>query len=171
VIDVVKALQTAEVVEVTTPTKVGVVRGWQVAEHIIREQVPMWLVAAGIEHRLPPASEPPSVGGFADLGPILGWLRSIPLDRALQLDPGTRVAGVVLAQKTQVGPLRAVETALKHACYDPADEHRLCEVQMEVELVMAHLGGLALARHKQTGTGEFDLAPWQSAKDALAERL
>lgn len=163
-IDIVKALETEAVVPVSTPTKAGVVRGWAVASHILHQRLPLWLAAAGVE-----APALPPVDGFADVPAILTMLRALPLQEAIHCDPATRMLGEQLARDTHLGPLRAVETALAHCRYDPGEEAKLCEVQVELERVFALLATLAVARH---GSVEgFDVGPWERATERLAATL
>lgn len=163
--DVVCALLRAEKVEVSRVTKVGASRGWSVAEHIVTTALPMWCVAAGVEEPAPPA-----VGSFADLPAIHSALDSIDASGAIHLAPDVREEGRLLAARTMLGPLRAVETALDHCRYDPRDVMRLCAVWVRIETLCALLGALALDRHD--GPPEtFDSEPWDRARDALATAL
>lgn len=164
--DVATALAERRLVEVKRPTQVGVARGWEAARHIIRERLPMWLVAAGLE--VPPM---PPVDGFADLDAIMAVLDSLDLSAAIHLAPDVRTEGTALALGTHIGPLRAVEQALQHARYPAPDLARLCAVQARLERVLPMLGALAVARHREMGSGEFDLGPWSKASEALAERI
>lgn len=163
-IDIVKALETEAVVPVSTPTQIGVVRGWMVARHIVRERLPLWLVAAGIE-----TPDLPPVDGFDDVPAILAMLRALPLGQAIQCDPGTRIVGERLARDTHLGSLRAVETALAHCQYEPAEEVKLCAVQVELERVFALLATLAVARHGSVDG--FDVGPWEQATERFAATL
>lgn len=166
-IDLVKVLRTGERVPVTRRTKVGEKRGWAVAAHIIRERLPMWAVAAGLD---PP--DPPAVDGFDDLPAIIAVLRALPVRDAISLPLDVQDEGLRLALATHKAVLRAVETALEHADYPRADVARLCRVENELERVLPMLAALAVQRHRDLGVeGSFDLAPWVDATDALATRL
>lgn len=167
-IDVVEALQSGKVVEVTRKSKAGETRGWLVAESIIRERVPLWLVAAGLE-----VPELPAGGGFETLPQILAFLDALPVRPAIHASIEQRALGQRLAAQTQAGPLAAVLTALGHAGYSAEDERELCQVQNALERTLPMLGTLAAARHEQLtgGLDGFDLAAWQQATALLADDL
>lgn len=167
-IDVVEALRIETVVEVTKPTGVGERRGWQVARHIITKRLSLWLVAAGLDV---PAL--PAVDGFDDVPAVLELLDALPVQGAIHCTIEQRALGQRLAGRTQIGPLSAVETALKHARYAPEDERRLCAVQNSLARVLPMLATLAAARHERLhGTLDgFNVGPWERATARLADSL
>src|SRR5688572_26603249 len=93
--DIAKTLRTGERTPVHKRTKIGKERGWAVAQSIIAERVPMWMVAAGLD---PPTM--PAVESFDDLDRIVEALRSIPVEGARDVSPDVRRDSQRLAADT-----------------------------------------------------------------------
>jgi hypothetical protein len=165
--DILEALTTGETVEAGTPEPAAEEDGWTVARSMVQERVGLWCVAAGLK-----APVMPDVDTFADVDAILAALQAIRPDTST-LTPDDRSLGLVLAQATQLGPLRAVEVALDHVQYEPAQKARLCRVNTELDRLLYQLASLAVARHFAIpdGSALFDLSPWEDATASLAAEL
>lgn len=151
-----------------TPRELARAQGWTIARSMIRERLPLWLTAAGLD--VP--SQLPPVDGLNDLPAILALMSAVPAD-PVPIEPEDREMGLVLAQVTNRGALRAIEVALEHVQYEGRDRVKLCRVQLRLETLLARMGSMAWARHRalDDASALFDLKPWQDSTDALVRRL